>query len=52
MGFRIGLDAAEKTEVACFSQESKFDVSVFSNYKNTAILASQETIYDLKIIER
>jgi hypothetical protein len=29
VGFRTGLDAAEKREIACFSQESKFDVSDF-----------------------
>lgn len=29
MGFRTGLDASEKREIACFSQESKFDASVF-----------------------
>jgi len=27
--FRTGLDAAEKREIACFSQESKFDASFF-----------------------
>jgi len=56
VGFRTGLDAAEKREVACFSQELKFDVSVFpyitqSLYEHS-YLGFTETIYVLKIIER
>jgi hypothetical protein len=48
--FRTGLDAAEKREIACFSRESKFDVSVFpyitqSLYEHGYLGFTRDNIY-------
>jgi hypothetical protein len=50
VGFRTCLDAAEKKEIACFSQESKFDVSVFpyitqSLYEHSYLGFTKDNIY-------